>query len=62
MFFALRYESDPALSDIQNGGVCLHVVALGQWKRGREGGRQGKTDRDGGSGGVQGRVSHCRKA
>ena len=24
------------------------MVALGQWKRGREGGRQGKTDRDGG--------------
>lgn len=28
--FTHRYESDPVLSDIQNAGVYLQVVALGQ--------------------------------
>lgn len=30
LFFAHRYESDPALSAPRLGGVCLHVAALGQ--------------------------------
>lgn len=38
--FTLSYESDPVLSDIQNAGVYLYVVALVQWKTGREGGRE----------------------
>lgn len=51
--FAHRYESDPVLSDIQKGGVCLHVVALRAVKE-----RKGETDR--GSGGVQGRFFASR--
>lgn len=46
------------LSDIQKAGVYLHVVALGAVKE-----RKGETDRDRGSGGVQGSfLCHCRKA